>query len=89
MALSMEVDVSDVSKKKYSSDIIFDEAMAAKKLALGAGDDTRISFVRGESRITRQARTDNPEEIDIDDVDENETEEEDKEKSKDDQEMGD
>jgi hypothetical protein len=45
-----------------------DEAMASKKLALGAGGDNRISFVRGESRTTRQAVTENPEEINIDDV---------------------
>src|SRR5262245_22166845 len=41
-----------------------EEASAAKKLAVPA--DSRISFVRGESKTVSANVTENPEEIDID-----------------------
>uniref|UniRef100_A0A915EKA3 Pre-mRNA-splicing factor SYF1 n=1 Tax=Ditylenchus dipsaci TaxID=166011 RepID=A0A915EKA3_9BILA len=59
-----------------------DEAMASKKLSLGVGSDSRISFVRGESRTTRKAVTENPEEIDIDDVQADEEESDEEEEAK-------
>lgn len=52
-----------------------EEAMASKKLAVPAGGDGRISFVRGESKTTKESVTENPEEIAVDDDDEDENEE--------------
>ncbi|KAI3420993.1 hypothetical protein GPALN_014620 [Globodera pallida] len=56
-----------------ATQIALEEAAIAAKKVLPATDG-RISFVRGESRTTTEARAENPEEIDIDNIEEEEAE---------------